>query len=68
MIQTNSPPKELESERYVLNISTSIFFRVHTPNFGNGVYSFTPVTIYYLPGTSGWGATFAGYLALQWSP
>ena len=26
MIQTNSPPKELESERYVLNISTSIFY------------------------------------------
>jgi len=33
---------------------------------GDGLFSFTPATIYYLPGTTGWGATFADRLTARW--
>jgi hypothetical protein len=48
---------------------TSVYFRGNAP--GVGWYVFlgdTSATVYYLPGTTGWGTTFAGLQALPWTP
>lgn len=38
-------------------------------SFYNPIYEPpTPTTVYYLPGTTGWGATFAGQPAVPWNP
>jgi hypothetical protein len=38
------------------------------PGSGFGVFSGSEATIYYLPGTSGWGPIFADRPALLWNP
>jgi len=45
-----------------------IFFAGNVPGFvGLGIFNSTPsVTVYYLPGTVGWGATFAGRPTAPW--
>ena len=48
---------------------TRIFFAGNAPtNASSTAFSSTPATIYYLPGTSGWGSTFAGRPTLCWNP
>jgi len=47
------------------NYLTSIYFQGNEPTADTTVFSipphnFDPVTIYYLPGTTGWSASFAG--------
>ena len=37
------------------------------PDAGNAFYG-TPATVYYLPGTSGWSATFGGVPTVLWDP
>jgi PKD repeat protein len=49
---------------------TGIYFKGNTPTLG-GTNVFTYATnaiVYYLPGTSGWGATFAGCPTALWNP
>jgi hypothetical protein len=50
---------------------TSVYFKGNAPD-SNGVYDVfgldTNTTAYYLPGTSGWGPTFDGVLAVLWTP
>ena len=39
------------------------------PLWGEGLsYASSNVTVYYLPGTSGWGSTFAGRPTMLWNP
>ncbi len=47
----------------------SVFFTGNAPtNLGVGILQGDPVTVYYLPGTAGWGPTFAGYPTVLWNP
>jgi len=45
----------------------SVFFEGNAPRVGFSPFT-TSSTIYYLPGTTGWGSTFAGCPALLWNP
>jgi hypothetical protein len=46
-----------------------IYFRGNAPADGGGVFKgSTNATVYYLPGTTGWGSTFSGRPALLWNP
>lgn len=48
---------------------TSVYFTGNAPYIPNTVPVFNePVTVYYLPGTAGWGTTFAGMPAISWNP
>jgi hypothetical protein len=47
---------------------TGVYFQGNAPN-GPSVFSVdNNVTVYYLPGTTGWGSTFGGRPAMLWSP
>jgi hypothetical protein len=46
-----------------------IFFQGNAPALsGADVFAWISPTIYYLPGTSGWGPTFAGLPTVLWNP
>ncbi len=47
---------------------TALYFACNAPSAGVDVFSLAPPTIYYLPGTSGWGPTFAGRPTALWQP
>ena len=47
---------------------TNIFFKGNAPTLGSSVFSSTPATIYYLPGTTGWGTSYGGRPTLLWNP
>ncbi len=50
----------------------SVFFKGNPPGFGSGVFDGfmapSSATVYYLPGATGWGATFAGRPTRLWNP
>ena len=39
---------------------TSVYFQGNAPSFGSSVFPLNIATVYYLPGTTGWGPTFDG--------
>jgi hypothetical protein len=45
-----------------------VFFKGNAPSVGFAVLDDTSATAYYLPGTTGWGATFAGRPTALWNP
>lgn len=53
---------------------TNVFFKGNASNLGNSVFDFislsavSSATVYYLPGTTGWGTTFGGLPTLLWNP
>jgi hypothetical protein len=48
---------------------TGVYFQGNAPNVGESVFGgATNTTVYYLPGTTGWGTTFAGRPAVLWNP
>ena len=57
---------------YSINL-VGVYFRGNAPTpgqifFGEDIFANTPATAYYLPGTSGWGATYANIGAVLWNP
>lgn len=44
---------------------TSAYFQGDAPAGGGGAFNGTPATVYYLPGTFGWGATFGNVPAVE---
>jgi len=54
----------------------SVYFKGNAPNIGSDVFidnlnppaDDTNVSIYYLPGTTGWSSPFASVPALMWNP
>lgn len=46
----------------------SVLFTGGAPTVGSFVFNSTPVTIYYLPNTTGWHSPFAGRPAVCWNP
>jgi BspA type Leucine rich repeat region (6 copies) len=47
----------------------NIYFQRYAPTAGASVFLFdSNATIYYLPGTKGWGTTFAGLPTAVWTP
>ena len=46
----------------------SLYFRGNSPNQGAQVFWSDNATVYYLPGTTGWGPTFGGLPAVLWNP
>jgi hypothetical protein len=48
---------------------TGIYFEGNAPTLGSSAFLFdTTTTVYILPGTSGWGATFGGLPVSPWKP
>lgn len=48
---------------------TSVYFKGNAPGIGSFVfYRSGKTTIYHLPGTAGWGATFGGFPTMLWKP
>jgi len=48
---------------------TGVYFQGNAPSVGAVVFDgANNVTVYYLPGTTGWGTTFAGRPAVPWNP
>ena len=48
---------------------TGVYFQGNAPSVGTDVFFFdNKATVYYLPGTTGWGATFGGRPAALWKP
>jgi hypothetical protein len=47
---------------------TSIYFQGNAPSIGSSTFALGGGTIYYLPGTTGWGPTFGGLPAVLWNP
>ena len=45
-----------------------VFFEGNPPSADCSVFAGTRATVYYLPGTTGWGATFACFRAVLWNP
>jgi len=51
-----------------------VYFRGNAPipgndvMFGEDIFHNSPATAYYLPGTTGWGATYANIPAVLWNP
>jgi len=46
-----------------------VYLQGNAPNVGSDVFmDAANTTIYYLPGTTGWGSTFAGRPAVLWNP
>ena len=46
-----------------------VYFKGDAPSLGAAVFNGdTKATVYYLPGTSGWGTTFGGLPAILWNP
>jgi hypothetical protein len=46
-----------------------VYFKGNPPAFGaNVIASRTNVTVYYMPGTAGWGPTYAGIPTALWNP
>ena len=44
-----------------------VYFQGNTPSFGSSLFGGnTPATVYYLPGTTGWGPTFGGRPTAPW--
>src|SRR5262249_5789190 len=47
---------------------TEVYFSGDAPSLGQNVFNGDPnATVYYLPGTSGWGPTFGGLPTALWS-
>ena len=61
---------EIEVDMFVSCSSLStVYFRGNAPGLNGPVFDSTAnVTVYYLPGTTGWSATFAGRPAVLWNP
>jgi len=45
---------------------TSAYFEGNAPADGAGTFNNDPTTVYYLPGTTGWGATYGNVLTQPW--
>jgi hypothetical protein len=46
-----------------------IYFTGNAPSLGASAFANSGyVTVYYLPGTTGWGPTYGGLLAVLWNP
>jgi hypothetical protein len=43
-----------------------VYFRGNAPTVGGAPFSGATATVYYLPGTTGWGATYCGLPTAQW--
>jgi len=46
----------------------SVYFQGNAPSVGTDVFYDDNLTVYYLPGTSGWRATFGGRPTVLWNP
>jgi hypothetical protein len=54
---------------YECTSPTSVYFQGNAPSLGLGVFQdANNATVYYLPGTAGWGTTFGGRPAVLWNP
>jgi hypothetical protein len=45
-----------------------VYFKGDAPGVGSDVFFNDPATVYYLPGTTGWGAKFGGRPTALWNP
>lgn len=54
---------------YLCTNLTGVYFQGNAPSIGPEVFALADnATVYYLPGTTGWGTTFAGRPAVLWNP
>jgi hypothetical protein len=50
------------------NLLSSIYFEGNAPKVGQEDFFTNRLTVYYLPGATGWGSSFGGAPALLWNP
>ena len=48
------------------HILTGVYFQGYAPSADSTVFSASPATVHYLPGTSGWSSTFGGVPTALW--
>lgn len=53
---------------YACGSLTGIYFQGNPPDLVFGPFDNDKLTIYYLPGTTGWGPTFGGMPTVLWNP
>ncbi|MCX6929231.1 MAG: leucine-rich repeat domain-containing protein [Verrucomicrobia bacterium] len=58
---------EGEAFAYCTNL-TWVYSRGNAPSFGIQALEASPATVYYLPGTTGWGPDFGGRPTALWQP
>jgi hypothetical protein len=46
----------------------AVYFKGNAPGMGSLDFSGDSTTVYYFPGTTGWGSTFGGRPAMLWNP
>jgi hypothetical protein len=45
-----------------------VYFRSNAPSIGSYLFAYASPTVYYLPGTTGWGSTYSGRPTMLWNP
>jgi hypothetical protein len=53
---------------YCPNLTAAYIGGNQPPDLGDAFTIYDPTTVYYLPGTIGWGSTFGGVPAVLWNP
>ncbi len=53
---------------YSCDALTGVYFKGNAPSLGSSVFSGVSATVYYIPWTAGWGATFGGLPTAEWPP
>jgi hypothetical protein len=47
---------------------SAVYFQGNAPTDRPNIFDESPTTVYYLPGTTGWGSTFGGAPTVLWNP
>ena len=47
---------------------TNVYFLGNAPSAGSSIFTNDPATVYYMPGTTGWGTTFGDRPTVCWNP
>jgi hypothetical protein len=50
------------------SLLSALYFQGNVPTIGGNVFYGNSTTVYYLPGTTGWGSIFGGRPAVLWNP
>ena len=57
-----------DSAFYLCGALTRIYFKGNAPGVDSAAFSTVNATVYYLPGTAGWGTAFDGLTTALWRP
>jgi hypothetical protein len=58
----------IEDYAFAYSYTTNIYFQGNPPSIVSNTFGGATLTVYYLPNTIGWGATFDGFPTVPWNP